>query len=148
MYSTQTLLEAQYGRENIRKWADLNNTGNAEEITARVNLALANADDLFDSMMREGPHRVPLEFAAPPIVIRIVNDIAADDLYTARGIQDIDTNGEPVHRLSGARERAMRNLREILDGRLRLSDPTLTRPVPEFVTIETARDADASSLTL
>ncbi|MEN6534191.1 MAG: phage protein Gp36 family protein [Bryobacteraceae bacterium] len=131
-YTTQTLIETQFGRENVRKWADLNSSGVATEIAARVTLAITNADSLIDATLRDGLYSVPFADPVPTEIIVISTQLAGVDIYTSRGIEDTDAAGEEIHRLNGVHKKAMNTLNAIKAGRIKL-DLDRTTSVPKAI---------------
>jgi len=133
-YSTRAQIEARFGTSNVTAWADLNNNGNAGEITARIEDAIAAADAQIDDRLRGGPYAVPFDAETLPRTIReIAVALAGVWLYEARGTDQQDGQGRPVHKLAAAKAEAELRLTMILDGRLRLDLERVTTEVPVVV---------------
>lgn len=137
-YCERSDVEARYGVVNITKWADMDNTGDATAITARIALAITNACGLIDDRLRVGRYVVPLSFSPiPRTIVQIAVIFAADDLYTSRGVADMDGEGNPVHRLRPERNDAEDMLDAILAGGIVLdrkaSTDTPATALPEVV---------------
>jgi hypothetical protein len=84
-------LELTFGRDNISKWADLDNHGDDADIELRIDHALSWAASHFDSMLKGMP--------TPPSSI-VVDDVklrlAGIWLYESRGITEQDATRSPI----------------------------------------------------
>jgi len=117
-YIVRADIEAVYGRDNVSKWADLNNNNDAGEITARVDRAIAVAGDELDSRLRRSQYRVPLEGVTgtlPYVVKDMVATLAGVWLYESRGVVDAEDGS---HRLQYGREKVGDQISDILANRL------------------------------
>lgn len=143
-YATRQQLEARYGAANVRKWAEMDNGGNATDIATRITDALDAASAEVEAMLRGGPYTLPLttDPAVDPNIVRATCRLAADDLYMRRGVTDFDEDGNAIHRLSGERERSMDTLKNIKAGSLRIDSATTATTIPAVVAIETAHDEE------
>jgi phage gp36-like protein len=141
-YCTQADIEAHYGRDSVRKWADLNNREVADDIAARIALGIANASEEINDRMRGGMYTIPFSDSpdCPYRIKSICVLLAAYDIYNAKGTQDVDAEGVPVHRLSGDRTRALKTIDEILAGKIRIGSEEYNN-APSVVAIETGTEA-------
>lgn len=140
-YCTQTEIESYFGRDNVRKWADLNNNNVTTEIEARIAEAINRATEEIDARLLGGPYTIPLEFdTMPRPIVKIAVQLAGDDLYGPRGAQDFDDEtGQSLHRLRGEREAALESLRAIRAGVMRFAEDQ-TRTAPQVLNIPTTRN--------
>lgn len=142
-YCTRAHMEDYFGRKNIATWADLDNGGDETAITERITLARSNASALIDASLRGGPYDIPLTlFPFPPTIVKMCVQLAGDDLYTARGSQDFDEDGRPLHKLRGEREDALETLRMIHAGQLTFDGITSDTQAPQVVNATTTRDKE------
>jgi len=126
-YSTRDDLELAFGHTNILLWADLNNTALASEITARINWAIANADDELNSKLANSRYQFPLsdDSDIPPILARMSAYFAGVLLYESRGVTDVGEDGKAQHALMWHRKRVDEFIRDIHARRLVLIGVTL-----------------------
>lgn len=119
-YCVRADVEDVFGSENVVKWADLNNKGEADEVAARIAWAIRWASNEVDSRLRRFIYVLPLanEGSVVPVeVVDVTATLAGVWLYENRGVQDFDPEtGVMVHRLEWNRKRAERTLQEILAG--------------------------------
>ena len=142
-YCTRDEVDAYFGRTNVSKWADLNASGDATEITARIAAAIENASDQIDAELRGGVYPVPLVLSPmPKVITRICVQLACDELYAARGSEDFDQDGSPLHKLRGERRDAFQTLRRIHAGQLTFDQTSPPTAAPEVVEFDTFRDAE------
>jgi hypothetical protein len=142
-YCTRDDMERYFGRLNIEKWAELDNVGDATAIGLRIAVARANAADLMNASLRGGPYDIPLTLSPfPRILTKVAVQLAGDDLYTARGAQDFDEDGRPLHRFRGEREDALETLRMIHAGQLTFDGITSDTQAPQVVNATTTRDEE------
>lgn len=142
-YCAQANMEAYFGRDNVRKWADLDNTDDETAIAARITLAIANADGFIDGILRGGPHDIPLTLSPmPTMIVKASVQLAGDDLYTPRGVEDFNADGGPLHKLRGEREDAIEMLRGIHAGKYKFIDTSAATAVPVVIDVETSRDEE------
>lgn len=132
-YCTRANIEGRFGVDNINKWADLDNAGSTTDVTARINAAIAAAEDDIDTTLRGGPYVIPFA-GTPPVTIRdLCADLAGVWLYESRGVVDFDPEtGRPHHRLQWHRKNAKRVLAELHGGKRQL-DLTSTLRAPNVV---------------
>ncbi len=136
-YAVRADIEAVFGTEAVKQWADLENTQVEADITARVTAALLFAQDEVDNRLRGGPYVIPLDEPPDQIIVDIVAKVAGVWLYESRGVQDFDAEtGTPQHKLHWHKRDSSRKLDDLLSGRRRLniSASDKTRKVtPEVV---------------
>lgn len=115
-YCVRSDVEAQYGVDNVAKWADLNNNENASEIEARIVIACEEADVELNSRLRHGPYSLP--FVTPSLgIVRLAATYAGIWLYSARGVVDYSSEGVAQDQLSHQRMLFDKRVRDILAGR-------------------------------
>lgn len=132
-YIVRADIEDVFGVDNVKTWADLDNSGNLTDIAARITVAITKADALIDDMLRGGMYTIPFTGTIPETIKDISAKLAGVWLYEARGTSDVsESSGEPVHRLTWARDSAMSNVRKILAGVIRL-DLTTRITYPQIV---------------
>lgn len=84
-------LELTFGRDNIFKWADLDNNGDDADVELRIAHALSWAQSHFDSLLKGVP--------APPSSVSVddvVLKLAGIWLYESRGIAEQDADKSPI----------------------------------------------------
>ena len=119
-YATREDVEAIFGSSNVAKWADMDNLGLEETITARINAALQYAAAQIDSRLGVSGFTVPLELIDggdeyPVVIVNLAAALAGVWLYESRGIED---KGEIAHRLVYNKTKALEALEAIATGRL------------------------------
>lgn len=126
-YCSRAHMESMFGRENIAKWSDMENTDDAQLGFARVSRAIVVATAEIDDRLRDGPVVIP--FAAPPTtIVNLAAALAGVWLYESRGIEDFDeATGRPIHRLAHHKTQAIRTLDEIRAGKRVIDAPTTSR---------------------
>lgn len=121
-YSTQSDLENQCGEDNISRWSSLNNEAEDAEKTARINWAIARADEEIDDVMRaNGRYTIPLSNlsgSTPASITYISAALACGHLYESRGVEMYQPNeeGRLTHKLSALMGTARRELIDIASG--------------------------------
>lgn len=112
------------GNTNLEAWADISNSEDAAEITARINRAIDVASDEIDDAMRTSPYLIPLVTAAgitPTVIVDIAAKLAGVWLYDPRGSEDWDREtGKPLHSLSPVKAEAEKKLEDIRTGKKRI----------------------------
>ncbi len=142
-YCTRSAMETYFGRLNVEKWADLDQNGDESTIATRITLAIGNATNRIDASLMGGPYSLPLRLVPfPNVIVKICVQLAGDDLYTARGAEDFDADGRPLHRLRGERDDALETLRMIHAGQLTFDGITSDTQAPQVVNESTTRDAE------
>jgi len=121
-YCVRADIEAQYGSENVAKWADLNSNEDAGEITARITQAILEADNEIDSRLRLGPYEIPFTDTIPTGIISLSAMYAGIWLYSSRGVIDYTPKGAAQDQLSYQRKEFDRRIRDILAGRYQPAD--------------------------
>ena len=122
MYAVQADIEAYFGRQNVRKWADLDNSRDDTIIAARIVLAAANATAEIDADLRGGPLAIPITLSpTPTIIVRICAYLAGDELYNARRIENQAETEVELPLVSSARREAENLMARIMAGELRLA---------------------------
>ena len=58
-YARRSDIEKIFGKANVRAWADLDNAGDEDDITDRIDWALDLAKERFDNRLRNGPYEIP-----------------------------------------------------------------------------------------
>ena len=124
-YCERSDVEDLFGPVNVAKWADLDNTQDADAITARVDRAIAVSSAKIDDRLRGGPYVLPIT-NQPATVVNLCASLAGLWLYESRGVQDFDPeSGVPMHRLRWFAQQAEKTLKDLRAGVLRL-DVALT----------------------
>lgn len=89
-YSTRQDSEDLFGKDNIRKWADLDNNDKDADITSRINRAIAYAYRRINSKLKFGPYEVPFTSPIDEVIVDLSARIVGIWLYDNRGIVDSD----------------------------------------------------------
>lgn len=120
-YATRTDVERMFGKDNIAKYADLDNDKDTAKIEAQVQYALDQADEEINSRLRGCRYVVPfvgLGSGNPPLIIYLAAIKAGLILYEARGAQEIDADdGSPQHRYAYHNKRFDQVIKDIKLGR-------------------------------
>ena len=136
-YATQANVEAIFGASNVNKWANIEQDGVAATITARIVLALENADSTINDYLRDSRYTIP--FTSSPLPLSLVDTaarLAGIWLYESRGVVDMDMETEkPIHKLMWHQKRVDKWLRNAKVGRIKLDEDTTTGH-PEVVSHE------------
>lgn len=121
-YAARTDVETVFGKENVKKWADLENNGVDADVTARIAAALTFAEDDINSRLRGGPYAIPLDTPVEVLIVDVTAKIAGVWLYESRGVQDVNPDtGAPLHKLWWHKNDAGRTIRDIVSGKRRLA---------------------------
>lgn len=117
-------MELEFGTENVRKWADIDNNGDETFITNRINRALTNAEAQINVLFGLRGYEVPI--AADPIPT-IINEIAAKLaavlLYESHGIKDFnESTGRGQHALYFIKREVMDWIRGFRAGLIEIPD--------------------------
>lgn len=134
-YCTAADILTFFGKTNVNRWADLENTKVQSEIDARIAVAITYAHNEVNDRLRGGPYTTPLVEPPPNIITDIAARLAGVWLYESRGVEDIEESGKAVHKLTWHKDYARRVLREIRNGIRRLD-------LLSTVTIPTVLDVD------
>ena len=129
-YCADTDLFLVYGQGNINKWADANNNGNAGEIAARIEWAIAKADAYINDRLRRKWHDLPFD-PVPTTIKELSAQMAGVILYRSpRGLVDgDDTNAS----MTEAREECETIISNILGGVLKLDYSVTLASHPESI---------------
>ena len=125
-YSVRTDVEALFGAENVKKWADLDGNGIEVDIDARVTKAIEYADGEIDDTLRGGRYAIPISGTVPVTVIQISARKAGIWLYHLRSAEDENSA------IANHAEEVQLILAKILSGEMTL-DLDEDTPVPEFI---------------
>lgn len=89
MYATIADMEQVFGKVNVRKWSDINNTEVATDIEERMNWALNEASTELDERLRRSVYQFPLTVEPfPALLVRTTCYLAGMMLYESRGLVD------------------------------------------------------------
>ncbi len=102
IYCTRSNIEAVFGVTNISNWADLDNDQDADNITARITRAIVVVGAEIDDIFRVTGYRIPIADSdgdTPTTIENLAATKAGLWLYEARGVNDMDNSGQPMHRL-------------------------------------------------
>ena len=129
-YCIRSDVESAYGPNNVATWADLNNNGEASEITARIAWAIDRASNELNDRLRGGIYNIP--FGSAPMTIRdLTAELAGVLLYESRGVTDFNPDtGAPYHKLQWHREHVKETIQDIRAGIIRLNVTTNHPKVP------------------
>lgn len=131
-YATRDDMENVYGRENVRKWADIENTGDSDYVAQRVSWALSRSDSIINDMMKNGPYTIPFESPYPDAVVYFAAVQAGIVLYDARGLSEAEPEND---NLAMHRKAFMGFIYGLRNGSRRLTevDPEYDKWHPEIV---------------
>ena len=87
-YSTRLDTENIYGSDNVRKWADLNNLNDRDEITDRVAWAIQEAYDDLNGRLKNCKYTVPFAEPYDPIIVHLSARQVGVILYDSRMLVD------------------------------------------------------------
>lgn len=103
-YAQRTDVENQYGANNVRDWANLDNDGDEAKITQVIEADLERASNYVASRLRSASFALPLADAdgeVPQELADIVATKAGVLLYEARGVDEFDAaSGAPSHQFA------------------------------------------------
>ena len=121
-YATRNDLNRVFGKDNIDRWADPENSGSDPAwITERINWACEIGSANFEGRLAEGPYAIPIEMDGnndyPPMVVLIVASIAGVTLYDTRRVADSDGNDQVAQQ----RKNFELFIRQIMRGQLKLT---------------------------
>lgn len=99
-YADRTDIDNVFGTDNVTTWADLNNSGDAGEVAARVAWALDLSYSRLNARLRGGPYVVPLSEPVDEVVVNMQATMAGLLLHDSRGYDDSGKRRDPlgVHR--------------------------------------------------
>lgn len=120
-YSANADVELAFGRSNVRKWADLNNTNLQAEIDDRMEWAREQAYDELNSRLASSRYQFPLAGTTfPAILVRMEAYLAGVLLYESRGVTDVGEDGKAQHALMWHRKRVDEFIRDVHGKRIEL----------------------------
>lgn len=118
-YATSNDLELQFGRENLNRWADLDNDKNPNTINARIEWALEEAEEYLNARFVNSKYDVPFGATPPKLIKHLTCLYAGVLLYDGRGQVKTDSAKDQVVNQRG---RFNRLIRQILSGQVTLLD--------------------------
>ena len=127
IYTTRSNLETVFGKQNILRWADLDNDGNAAEISSRITYACETASSNFEDILRQRRYTFPITMSKS--VIDLVTKMATLLLYDAREIIDGNSGTDA---LSLVRQKVEEKLGKIRRGEIILEGGQ-TKNVPAVI---------------
>lgn len=124
--ATRKDIEQIFGRENVSRWADLDNDKDQDMINERIEDHLSNALDYIYGRIK-GRYGDAIPFTNTPRIIKYMNALYAGTmLYDGRLIVGENTAKDQVSR---HRKDFRRLIREILSGQLQLLDGLSGDPI-------------------
>lgn len=131
-YAVKNDVDSIFGKESVLIWADLNNKRIPVEIKARVDWALALANTMLNSRLRNGPYTVPFATPYDPIIVDLEARWAGVLLYDGRRVADSEeTENTPEHH----RVMVDQTIKSILAGTLRLDVDTVAVSYPQIIPV-------------
>lgn len=118
-YCVRADVENRYGATNVAAWADVDASGLSATITARITWAIGFVGDDIDSIVSKQHYLIPLQDqngTTPTLIREVAATLVGVVLYESHGIEDVDREGRPLHRLSALREWAYGVLEQIRKG--------------------------------
>ena len=133
-YCVRADVEVIYGKDNVNKWGDINNTGELDEVTSRVSWAIDNADVYIDGKLKGGPYKLP--FTSTPALIKDLSARLAGHFLFQTRILDDEVPSE-VSIAEQHKRYVDQVLREIVSGVMKLLDSgvTIAVEIPEAVPV-------------
>lgn len=86
LYTTRSLIESKYGKENVRIWADLDGNYDQNEIESTIYETILNVMAYIDAKLSNGAYTVPFSAPIPRIIKYIATTLAGCELYAARAM--------------------------------------------------------------
>lgn len=123
-YCVLSDIESTFGVTNVERWAKLQDSYTAGQITTRVNRAIAIASEDIDDSLRAAGIETPCvdeSDATPTTIVQICADLAGVWLYESRGVDDVDRSGNARHKLIYHANRAHTRLDRIADRTLKIN---------------------------
>jgi len=122
-------LYQQFGRKNVRAWADVDNDADEGHMQSRIDQGITYATAEVDDTLRRGRYTLP--FSPVPRQIRMIAaQLAGVYLYVSRGVEDDETStGEHAYR--HMERMARTRLRRLLSGQTVL-DATVATELKEY----------------
>lgn len=132
-YSDRDGLELKWGRENVARWADADNTKVESYITARIERFLARASDYIDDRLRN-MYAVPFASPVPSAIADLCETLAGVMMYASpRGLVDGESQSD---QMQFHRDEVERLLLEICAGSRKLSPGMNINNAPDVVNVE------------
>lgn len=88
VYSTRNDSNQIFGKQNIDRWADLQNLEKDEEITARINWAITEAYNQINSRLAGCRYAVPFVTTIDPVIVTLSARLVGVLLYDMRKLVD------------------------------------------------------------
>lgn len=139
-YAIRDDLELMWGKQNVRKWASIDNDNSDLTIAHRIAWALELASRKLDGMLGGRGYIIPFEPLEEdgdldPEIIEMTCRLAALLLYDPRGVTDSESeNGE--HKLSGQADVVNKWAHRVRSGRITLNALNGVTSVAEAVLFE------------
>jgi hypothetical protein len=127
-YTNSYLVGQMVGHDNLYLWAGTPQYGTAEgdeplDFAIRISQFIRDAEEWLDGELLGAYISEAFEAPIPYIIRRIATTMAAVMAYESRGVDDVPDGSEgPVHRLSGAKKQALKDIRRIKMGLISLTD--------------------------
>ena len=133
-------MEKTFGKDNIRKWADLDGDDVTADIEARITNAIQVAEEYINAELKGGPYEIPFTGTVPFLIQDLATRLAAWFLYSPRGIEDVD-NTQVLNQVLMWKKYVDQQLRRIHSGNIKFTDvtPKATVTYPQVV------ESDSSS---
>ena len=128
-YIVRDDIEVYFGAGNVAKWADLDNDGVVATISARIAVAIADAESYVNAFLEGGVYDVPF-VTVPAEVRRATALLAGVDIYGSRGVDDTEGEKTPIER---RRDEAVELLQLIRSGELVLNGQTRSTTAPAVI---------------
>lgn len=114
------------GHDNLYLWAGTPQYGTAEadepvDFATRLSEFIRSTENRLDEELFGTYVNVPFTVSIPQTIRDLATTLVAVAIYESRGVDDTDGEG-PAHRLSGAKRQAMKDIRRIKLGLLRVAD--------------------------
>lgn len=131
MYCERRQLNLVYGKLNIDRWADLDNSQDSGEIEERVNYAITQAEAYINGRLGSSPYTFPITLEAVPTIISHITAIKAGlILYDGRRVVADETESQ----VSAQQQEFEDYINRILSDTLKLPLIRLSTKPPKVVT--------------
>lgn len=132
-YSTRADSNQIFGKQNVDRWADIQNLEKDEEITARINWAITEAYNQINARLSGCRYTVPFETTIDPVIVTLSARLVGVLLYDLRKLVDSpDFDEMGWHRVI-----VERTYKQIHGGQLRLVNYTQTSvEYPQAITMD------------
>lgn len=144
-YAERIDIELAFGSTNVSKWADVENTDNATEISDRICWALKNSHYKINDKLTDGLYVIPFVVPYPAQITMCCAKLAAVYLYDSRGVTDMQQDGKAKNQMSFFRKECDEYLRGLLSGRYKLDGVDYGVNTP-FISESPKTDITASRL--